>query len=364
MLCLPVFLARAASLGADSALALPEVSLWDVSVNLRAAAGYKDNVMLSRFGAEASPVFMSGADLLVFRVPTGGAELSFMFSGDDTRFVSAQGADKEQTFFALAELKRQCANGWGGGFGLQYFYMDQVLDASTLDYGAGSIQARGHGLVLDPSVRRKLSAADTLELEFPINRFYYAWPLDDYWEGGPKLALKHGYGWRSEIGVSYEVARRPYDNRWQANAAGVLLPDTGLEFLLQRAEAAWRHHWDANRRWRSTAKLGVEINEDNGSGYFDYKRYFVSQQLRFRAGGWELRAQGSLRFYDYALQTVSATDPAKRNKMLVIAGFRAERSLAKKLKLFAEFEHESSLANVTYDAYRVNLVYAGVDWEL
>lgn len=363
LLWLPIFLAGAAERGRDSAERLPPISLWDVSVNVRVGAGYKDNVTLSRFGAEASPALMSGLDLLVFRLPTDGAELSFMFSGDDTRFLSAQRTDKEQTFFALGQLKADCASGWGGGLAVEYLYLDQVLDASTLDYGTGSIQARGHGLILSPTICRRLGAASTLELAFPVNRYYYVWPLDDYWEGGPRLALKHEYGWRSELEVSYELARRLYDNRWQASAAGELLPDTGLEFLLQRAQAAWRHHWDQNRHWRSTTKLGVEINQDNGSGYFDYRRYFVSEQLRFRAGGWELRARGALSFYDYALQTVSATNPAKRNKMLLTASFRAEKSLAKKLKLFAEFEHERALANITYDAYRGNTVCCGLDWE-
>jgi len=359
-----MFLAGAAERGADSAERLAAISLWDLSVNVRVGAGYKDNVTLSRFGAEASPALLSGLDLLVFKVPTGGAELSFMFTGDDTRFLSAQRTRKEQTFFALGQLKADCAGGWGGGLAVQYFYLDQMLDASSVDYGRGSIQARGHGLLLTPTVRRKLGAANALELAFPAGRYYYARPLDDYWEGGPKLALKHEYGWRSEVEVSYEIARRLYDNCSLATAAGELLPDTSLELLLQRAEAAWRHHYDRNRHWRSTTKLGVEIKQDNGSGYFDYKRYFVSQQLRFRAGGWELNARGSLSFYDYALQTVSATNPAKRNKMLLTASLRAEKSLARKLKVFAEFEHERSLANVTYDAYRGNTVYCGLDWEL
>jgi len=364
LLCLPILLAGAAERGPDSAERLPTISLWDLSANIRVGAGYKDNVTLSRFGAEASPALMSGLDLLVFRLPTGGAELSFMFTGDDTRFLSAQSTRKEQAFFALAQLKADCGGGWGGGLAVQYCYLDQVLDASTLDYGTGSIEARGHSLVLTPTVRRNLGAANTLELEFPVNRSYYARPLDDYWEGGPKLAFKHEDGWRSELEVSYAIARRLYDNRSQASAAGELLPDTRLELLFQRAEAAWRHHWDQNRHWRSSTKLGVEITQDNSSGYFDYKRYFVSEQLRFRAGGWELCARGGLSFYDYALQTVSATNPAKRNKLLLTASFRAEKSVTRKLKVFAEFEHERSLANVTYDAYRVNTVCCGLDWEL
>jgi hypothetical protein len=64
----------------------------------------------------------------------------------------------------------------------------------------------------------------------------------------------------------------------------ISIAQSSLEFNRNEFDLAVRNNWDHKRRWRTTTKLGFELNEDNGSGYFDYKRYYVAQQLRFQTG--------------------------------------------------------------------------------
>jgi hypothetical protein len=338
-------------------------SVSDVAFNVRVAAGYKDNVMLSHAAAQESPFILSGMDLFLSRLSSEGAVYTFMFTGEDTRFLTADSARKEQLFFTLAQARKDFASGWGWGASLTHFYQDQVLDISATELGLGAIPARGHGLMLRPNLRRALQVGTWAEVEFPVDRSFYAWPLDDYWEAGPRFILRHEYGRRSELLFSYGMARRLYDTREQATAGGELVTGSHLEFLTQKAELAWSHHWDARRHWQSAAKAGVELNHDNASGYFDYMRYQAAQRIRFRSGSWEVSAEGRCYFYDYDLQTVSDTDRSKRRKLGLSAAGRVEKYLTEKLKLFCEYEHERSRANVVQEEYRVNRFCAGLDWE-
>ena len=154
-----------------------------------------------------------------------------------------------------------------------------------------------------------------------------------------------------------------HDDRWQSATDGTRIPGTLLEFQSHETELAWRHHWDEKRRWRTVTKLGFELNEDNGSGYFDYTRRWLSQQILYQASSWELSGEVKVGRYDFEVQTVGAADSARRSKTDVTFALRGEKSLLSSLKLFAQFEHERSLSNEASYEYTLNTVSGGVDWE-
>ena len=344
---------------------LPPLSIWSQSVTLRAASGYKDNVLLSHLGAQASAFWLTGLDAMVFRLPTDGREFSFMFSGEDIRYFSSPDADHEQTFFALAQGRVPLGDGWDLGLAAQYFYEDQVLDVSATETGLGTILVRGHGLTLRPGLRRDLGHGVMLEVEFEANRQYLAAPLDDYWEGGPKLALRKSYGNRSEIGLSYEMDRRFYDHRPQLDEFGFELAGTSLAFQTQRTELLWHQNWDHDRHWGSTLRGGVDINRDNSSGYFDFKKYFVSAQMSVDLGTWHFQPRAVFGVYDYDVQVAGFTDTSYflRRKMTLLLNCRVEKQLSRKLKVFGEVENERSQGNEDDDKYRVNRVFGGLSWD-
>lgn len=358
---------RAAEAGSENTLptdAPPfRISAWNLSSAVRANGGYKDNVLLSSFHPSGSAFAGAGLDLFVMRLPWDGSEVNLLLTADDRHYFSVAEANEEATVLASAQFRKTFAAGWAVGLSGEYFFMNQVFDASATEADLGIVLARGHSVGVRPVISRSLGRSTWLDLELGVTRQWLDEPLDNYWETGPKFRLRHEYGPGSELYLSYELYRRPYDTREQTAADGTDLPGTKLSFDWQRVETGWRQHWDQRRRWRTTTRLGFDVNADNGSGYYDYHKYFVAEQLRWRCGHWDLRLQGGLNYYRYALQQVSPEDPSARKKPLVTAGARVTRELSGKLKAVAEYEYEQSMSNQTYDAYRFNTVVFGFEWE-
>jgi len=359
------------------------LSAWSSSASARAGAGYKDNVLLSGVQPEGSPFTASALDFFVMRLPYDGTECSVLLTAEHRHYFAVSEANEELTVLANGQVRKVTDSGWALGGTAYYFFMNQVFDASVTEGEGGAdeeidpiLLARGHTFGLRPVAGRLLGRLSWLDLEFPVSRqLYDRNPEDDlvlydYWEYGPRLLWRHEYGNRSEFNLSYGINWRPYDDRPQVDEEGWEEPGTNLGFRWQRAEAQWRQVWDRKRRWRTTTRLGLDVNADNGSGYYDYHKYFVSEEVRFRPLGWEVRLQGGVNWYQYAVQTavsgeaaLTAATAEKRRKTLLIASVRLERQLASRWKVIAEYEYEQSLSNEDFDQYRVNTASAGIEFE-
>jgi hypothetical protein len=347
---------------AEEVDSLTEPSIWDRTFDLRFGSGFKDNLLLSHRSQERSAFLSSGLDIIILRLPVDGTQFYFFLSGEDIRYLSGKLVDKEQSLIAISQLKKNFAENWQGGMEFQYLYQDQVVDVSTTER-VGTVLAQGNAFTGRPLLRRTLSKAFWAEMDFSLTRQYFKEPLDDFWEGGPRMSLGTEYGQKSELTLSYQIRRRGYDHREQVAADGALIPNTSLEFDTQETSLSWRHNWDKERRWRSSTKVAFESNQDNGSGYFDYQKYQVAEQLRYRATTWELQGQIRLNHYDYPVQKVGPIDPAKRNQTGFVLTLHGSKNLTKKLKLFANYEHESIISNRPSDEYDVNVISAGIDRE-
>ena len=187
-------------------------------------------------------------------------------------------------------------------------------------------------------------------------------PLDSYWQGGPGLKLGRTYGHGSEVSVGYQAAPIAYDTRQQADAAGVPVANTHLRFLEQTVEVAWQHIWDERRQWRSVTRLGYDLNQDNGSGYYDYSRYQIVEQLRFRPAKWEFSAQAGLSYYEFPNQPAVVAGAESRHQTLLQVTVHAERRLAEHWKVYAEYNYQRSLSNAAADEYDGNVTSAGIEF--
>ena len=123
-----------------------------------------------------------------------------------------------------------------------------------------------------------------------------------------------------------------------------------------------RHFWDEARRWRSITKLNVERNTDNGSGYFNYDRFSLSQQIRYHTRTWELKGQVRVAHYQYGVQ-LADDGILTRDRQTVRALLRVERALFSGIRVHGEYEFEKSFSNRALDGYVVNTVSAGLGWE-
>jgi hypothetical protein len=351
---------------ADTNEFLPELldlPLWDYTINVRAATGYKDNLLLNRAATESSYLLSAALETMVLRLPLDGRQFTFFLSAEDVRYPQGDQVGKERMVLALAQGKLELGARLQGGLTAQYLYLDQVFDVSVTETNTEPLLLVGHQLALRPMLRGKLPQHGWVEVEALVQRQWFAAPVDDYWESGPKITLGRDYGHRSTVSLGYQFGWRVHDTRTPLELDGTPLPGEELEFHQHNVELALRHNWDERRRWRTVTRLTFQLNEDNGPGYFDYRLYKAAHQLRYVAPNWELKGQVRVSRYDFVNQPVSSADPARREKTLVAAGLRAERKVTKHLTLFADYEHEQSLSNRSTDEYRVHRVSAGVDWQ-
>jgi len=337
--------------------------LWIQDLELRESFGYKDNLTLGRTAIEKSLLIGSAVDVTIARLPLDGKQFNFLLSIDDTRYPQGDQVTHEDLILALAQFKVDASSQWRLGLDARYVYQDQVVDTSVTETNLAATVVRGNSIGLTPNARWTFARDTWLELSGMVQRQFYRKPLDDDWEGGPKLMLGREYGRRSALTLAYSCNFRGYDTREQVSLSGTNIPGTSLKFLQQDVDLAWRHNWDTRRHWRTTTRLGFEANQDNGSGFYDYRRYLVAEQFRYVAPTWELKAQGRVSYYDFEFQQVSATDPAQRQKAIVTVSLRGEKKLGKHWGLFAEYEYEQSLSNRNVDEYRANRVAGGVGVE-
>jgi len=198
----------------------PAFSFWESTVDVRAGAGYKDNVLLSNQNAIGSPFWSTGLELLLARLSTDAREANFFLSGEDIRYLNNGPVDKEQTLISQAQFKQSFTPVWAVGMQFGYLYQNQIFDASTTET-VGTVRAVGHTLLMRPTIEWAFTPPYVMELAFPVNRQYFRAPLDNYWEGGPMLTLTRRFAENSDASVSYQIGRRSYDTRQQLDLAGL-----------------------------------------------------------------------------------------------------------------------------------------------
>jgi hypothetical protein len=338
-------------------------SAWIKTLEARTWAGYKDNVLLGNLNVIGSPLVAGGLDLMFYRLPVDGWEYLVLSSADYTYYPSAPQANPEANALVEGQVKRTFAEGWRGGLSAEYLYFDQVMDSSVIGQGISSMLVEGHTFTLRPSLGKDLNPGYRVELEVPVTRQIFQQFVDSYWEFGPKLVLGRQYGNKSDVNFAYEFIDRPYDTRLQRDAQGDLLPGRELSFYLNQVSVAWRQNWDEGRHWRTTTKLSLLRNDDNGSGYYAYWRPQISEQLRYQARTWEVRLEARAAYYHYDLEHVGGLESPLREKTYFRVNVRGEKTLTKSLKVFAQYEHEQALSNLDLDQYNVNTISAGLNLE-
>jgi hypothetical protein len=340
-----------------------DLALWDKSISLRGALGYKDNVLLGSTQEDGSPFWQSAMDVTLMRLSLDqGPNLTFFLSGEDRRYFSAEQIDKEQLLLTHLKLEQPFLEDWTASAAVQYMYADQVYDASATEQILETLPVKSHNLQFVPGIKRSLPWQSELELRFAVERQLFNEPLDDYWELGPQLVYTKKYGHRSELTLSYTFDHRVYDERQELALNFEPIADTSLEYVQHEFEVGVNHSWDAKRRWRSRMRFLFEINSDGGSGFYDYYRYRLSKRFGYYGSDWEATLEGKILHYDYERQPVFQGTGIRSTWEYVLA-VHGRKTVWKGLSVFADVEHEISDSNYTLEEYSVNTVMGGVDWE-
>jgi hypothetical protein len=342
---------------------LPLPPQWDAVFTLRAGGGYKDNVFLSHADPRPSAFLSAGAEAMALRLAPQGPQLTFFASADGRRFLSRHVEHTEYVAFSQVQLEHDFNQTFEGSFSAQYFYQDQVLDVSVSETNRQAVAARGHTLTLRPAIRVALPQRSWLSVEPSVTRQYFEDPLDDYWEAGPKITVGRTYGHASQISLSYEPWWRFYDTDPARTTTGAAILGSHRQRIQNEGRLTWRHNWDEQKHWRTAATVGTRLNKENGEGFSDYTRWFMTARIVYRATPWEISTEARLGQYEYDTQTVSAADLSKRRRTEWLAVVNLQRELIKGLKIMASYEYEETRSNDQLETYTVNTLSGSLQWE-
>ena len=353
----------ALSLQADELEQDLKLSFWDKTVNLRGAAGYKDNVLLGYINREPSAFWLSALDFSMFRAALdNGPGVTIFASAEDRRYFSSPDITHEDLVLSQVKVTQELSPAWSVGMLAQYLYADQVFDASATEEIFQTLLLKSHNLQLAPILTRTLPWNSDLELKFSGERQLFEEELDSYWQFGPELTLTKRYGHRSSISLAYRYQHRLYDTREPLDLQRHALSGIPLRFDQHELELSMSHSFDEARHWRSRTRLLAGINTDNGVGYYDYRRYRAIQRFGYYGKDWQLTIEGKILYYDYQKQPIpNGTDI--RQLWNYIASAHAEKFIWKKLKIFADYDYETVKSNFQFEQYYVNTLMGGVDWE-
>lgn len=334
---------------------------WQRSFSVKAAGGYKDNIALSHANPEASGFFRSSIEAAALRAPLPDTQWTFLLSAEDTRYFSGRTVDHEDLIVGHAEWRRFIGDRWQTWFAFDPAYIDQVLDVSITETNRAALPIRGGLFTARPGARVDFAGNLWLSLETPVSRHIFAETLDDYWEAGARLTFGATHGQNSESSFGYAVLFRGYDTEPERTSAGSPVPGTTRSSWQHEMSWQWKQDLDEARRWRAVTKVSYRfLNDSSESGYFDYHRVALGQQVRFRGGGWELSADARFAHYSFTEQRVSATDPRFRDRTDLTLNLYAQRQLTKRLHAFAQYDFEQTLSVLELDEYRVNTIFGGL----
>lgn len=337
------------------------LAVWDVTGQALVAIGYRDNVLRSSVAIENSGFIQSSLDASLMRLSTSGSLFMFYLLGEDTRYFDAPSVNYEQFFSGTAHYSVPIGSRNEAGLEANYLYQHQILDVSETEVFLRRVLVLGHGAGVRPHWKHSFNETWDVQLEGAAFRQIYETELDDYWEADGKLNLTYNYGNRSEASISYQLLHRFYDTREQFDESGMAVANTSLDYRQNEVSGQWRHNWDAARHWRTTSRVGYMLNRDNGSGYFDYERLLLRQQIRWGNSLWNIKANARFGWYLYKLQEFE-NDRLERS--YVSLDLRVERRLGEHWMLHAVVEREWNMSNDPLDEYRGWMASFGVGFEL
>jgi hypothetical protein len=350
-------------LGAGAALAQetnrPLVVVWESEVLVSEAMGYRNNVLRSSFASENSAFLMTSFDASLMRLSESGSLVMFYLFGEDTRYLDAPSVNYEQFLSGTLQLIQPVGDRNETGLEANYLYQHQIFDASADEVNRERVLVLGHSAYLRPHWKLAMDHWE-VQAEGALARQEFEQTLDDYWETEAEVRLTRNYGHRSEVSVGYLPLYRRYDTRLQFGADGFVLPGTELNYWQHEIDGEWRHYWDEARTWRSVTKMSFMANRDNGSGYFDYDRVYLREQLRWKNAHWEVKGSARMGWYYYRKQRV---DEDHRYRSYATVDFRVERRFGEDWVLFGAGEHEWNVSNNPLDEYRSWMVDLGLGYE-
>ena len=346
---------------------------WQSLFTLRAAAGWRDNVLLAGTNSQATPFVGSGLEFFLFRLPVDAHRFTLMLTGDDRRYLrslqapAGQEPARGETIFATqADYRRMFGEHFSADLVAQHLYADQVFDASSLLDGLGAVRSTVHSLSAHPSLRWSLTGSLRLDAGFQWQRQNFETPLDGFWNVGPRVSAGWDYRAGSSVELQWRLEDRAYDSRPAANLLGIPEPDTLARFTQMQTELVWRHQWTEKPRFRTTVRFFHQGNRDEEVGFYDFDRVGVAATLRLDGRLWSGSLSGRWSHWSYARQFISPAPEdlfTYRRRDDLELSLRIQRRFGNHLSVFVEELYERQDSNVVLETFDAHTVQTGLEWE-
>ncbi len=335
--------------------------IWTTSVAVETDAGYKDNLLLSAANAERSAFARGSVEVFLLRLG-GRAEYSLFAETNGVRYFSGQTVRHEAGAWLQSDLGYRLNDRLKLSLPLTGYYSDQLFDVSDTEIERLVAEIEVRGAIAGPTLRWNLRPEWWIEAQAAGEQKSYADGSNDgdVGEGTLRLGWTRG-GWEARL-IGTE-RWRAFDRRAQYSAAGRELVGTSLRIAERAGEFRLDVPWGRTGAWRTRTRARVLSYRDNGSGYFDFRKRTVGQELEWKTAAWLLRLSGSAARIDYLIQTVGlGINPPARLKDEFDVSLRLERSLSKSWTAVAGFAWERGRSNDPVASYRMNEGLLGLRW--
>ena len=350
-----------------AALAGLSQTSWQSSLETKLGVGWDSNLLLSNVTRVASGFSRARVEGLLWR-PARAAqpwELVAFLNADYRKMFSAQELPHDTQAFGRAEARWRPVPALRLSLLAQGYYLDSVLDLST-ESERLSTPLRNSGSIAGTAARWDLGARTWIEAQASINRSDFFQIPEDFRER--RLGVLAG--WQSadgtlKLGAGARQRDRRYRERTLTTLGGRPLAGTQLRYRAPELELTAERTAAWHGTWRFAGAVSGARNDDNGSGYFNYRLGRALATLGWTRAPWEVEASLGTSRYRWDAQVAGiGLDPPLRRRTDDTLTLQVNRRLNERWFVFTELEREWVWSNDPTAGYTLTMCSLGLGAKL
>jgi hypothetical protein len=363
--------AQTPATGATTTTVAPAApSPWDLSGDIRASGGWRENVAVSSVHSVDRAFWRTEAEGFALGSFGDHWRLISFVSGDVLRYFDPPpGIPGEQEWLADVELRWQPAAAFRGTLKAVGFLDDTFIDpAETEGELLPAIWVRLQGGYVLAAPRLNLPYGFAIEPSLQVKRVdYKRGYAGDNSEARPGVRVEWNKFSAFTLSAAWYEHERHYQHLIANKLSGRLMPDHRLLGVRQQeAELKAITTWHAHGTWTLTATANELRNRDRAVGFLDYDQRRGRVELQWENTGWRATLGGDWRHLNYRNQTVGiGLQTAARTTSVTEVTLRLERELSRRWTVFTALQRERDRSNIPDDlsyrfSYRTAMLSTGI----
>ena len=347
---------------------IESISPWDISSEVRASFGWRENVTVSTVHSINRAFWRAEADSFIIRPIDRTWQFISFVNGDVLRYINPPGSvSGEQQWAAELQARWQPIANLRATLKGVGFLEDTFIDPSQSEgeqLPATSVRFSGGYVSLAPQL--KLPGGFALEPSFQVKRVDFKRGYNgDYNETRPGLSLEWTRSDRLTLTATWYDHERHYSHLNPASL-GRPIHDRLLALHQREGELKATTTFSHGGKWTVSVTGGMLQNRDRTNGVLDYNQKRAQLDAGWERGKWHVTLSGEAKRLDYLTQKVGfgIVETPRIADVFDVNG-RIERDLVGKWTVFAENRWERNRSNINDDplfrfSYRTNTSLVGV----